>query len=104
MSFYCNGNKLGENNYTWFTPETVNEIKIIPATVTDGSYPDRLCEESSRVTMRLLSRRSNLSLSDPRRQRRDYPSATRAVEARKVRAPARYYNTISGIMIILYPT
>ena len=102
LNFYCNGKKLGENNYQWHTPETLDRIKVIPSSVTDGSQPDLTCEEDTRVVMRLLSRRSNLSLSDPRRQRRDYPSATRAVEASKVRAPARYYNTISGIMIIIY--
>ena len=40
LSFYCNGNKLGENLYTWYTSKTLNEIKIIPATVTNDSYPD----------------------------------------------------------------
>jgi len=90
LSFYCNGMKNGENQYHWHTPETLSEIKIIPATVTNGSYPDRSCEESSRVTMRLLSRRKNDNLTDPRGQRREYPAMTETGEAaKKFRAPAK---------------
>lgn len=82
--------KIGANQYHWHTPETLSDIKIIPATVTDGSYPDRSCEESSTVTMRLLSRRKNVNLTDPRGQRREYPAIAETGEAaKKFRAPAK---------------
>ena len=89
LNFYCNGTKLGESNYQWYTPDTLNEIRFIPSTVTDGSYPDRTCREDTRLAMRLLSRRRNVNLSDPRLQRKDYPSGTRTEEASKFRAPVK---------------
>ena len=91
LSFYCNGNKIGPNQYHWHTPENLSEIKVIPATVTDGNnWPDRSCEEDSWVTMRLLSRRKNVNLTDPRLQRREYPAEIGEGEAaRKFRAPIK---------------
>ena len=103
LSFYCNGNKLGENLYTWYTPETLNEIKIIPATVTDGSYPDRLCEENSRVTMRLLSKRRNAHLTDPRLQRREYPALIGAEKGpRKFKAPVKMKGWAKDVVIFTW--
>lgn len=70
--FYCNGQKVNKQ-YRWYTPQDLKAIKIIPNTIIDGSYPDKSCEERPNVPMRLLSRRSNKSLQDPRKFQKIYP-------------------------------
>lgn len=73
LNFYCNGTKLGENNYRWYSPEDLKEVKIIPLQVPDGSVPDRSCQERPSVVMRLIYRRTSKMLQDPRRSQRVYP-------------------------------
>jgi len=70
--FYCNGQKVNKE-YRWYTPQDLKAIKIIPNTVIDGSYPNKTCEEKPNVPMRLLSRRTNKSLQDPRKFQKIYP-------------------------------
>ena len=73
LLFYCNGTKLGVNNYRWYSPEDLKEVKIIPLQVPDGSVPDRSCQERPSVVMRLIYRRTSKMLQDPRRSQRVYP-------------------------------
>ena len=88
LNFYCNGTKLPSGEYTWYNPDTLKEVRAIPNTVTDGSHPDRACLEPAHVPMRLLHRRTNRSLQDPRLVQKVYPMAE-VVPMRSFRRPGR---------------
>ena len=47
--------KISDKEYTWYTPEVIPDIKVIPLQVPDGKDAQRVSEKTS-IAMRLLYR------------------------------------------------
>lgn len=72
LNFNCNGQKIGDTQYKWYTPEDIKDIKIIRENVPHGQDAQRANENKS-IALRLLYRRISKTMKDPRLQQEQYP-------------------------------